>query len=187
MSLTLDRYYKADLTLRTPRITLRKPSMDDAEAMFAYCQDPEYFRFLPAEVHDSIDATRTFLKSVTDGIAQENGKLYWAVVPDVLQRPIGMINLHGVEPDHQCAEIGYAIDRAQWGNGYVSEAVRAVLDCAFQVLGFHRIAAICDIDNISSERVMQKCGMHFEGTLRGYRVKRGERRSFRLYARLNSN
>lgn len=60
---------------------------------------------------------------------------------------------------------GYLLDRAFWDQGYMTEAVGAVLKYEFAVYGASRVDATCDIANPASARVMEKCGMHHERTV----------------------
>lgn len=67
-------------------------------------------------------------------------------------------------------EVGYRLGRAHWGRGYATEAVIAVRDYSFNVLGLPRLVALVDPMNVASIRVAKKAGMHFERevTLQGY-------------------
>lgn len=66
-------------------------------------------------------------------------------------------------PFGSIAEVGYFIHDAYWGKGYVTEALRAVMDFAFSQGGVFRMTAGCIKENGGSERVMRKCGMTKEG------------------------
>src|SRR6266699_2514171 len=72
---------------------------------------------------------------------------------------------HAREPGmHECG-CGYALTQHYWGQGYMPEALRAVFTYAFTVLGTRLIHAECERENTASARVMQKCGMAYEGTM----------------------
>ncbi|MDQ4114774.1 MAG: GNAT family N-acetyltransferase, partial [Actinomycetota bacterium] len=60
------------------------------------------------------------------------------------------------------AELGWTIDPAHQGNGYATEAVRAVLDVCFGPLGLRRVVAECFADNEASWRLMERLGMRRE-------------------------
>ena len=77
-------------------------------------------------------------------------------------RIIGAVGI-GIDPPHARGELGYWIAVAEWGNGYATEASRALIGFAFGTLGLHRIQARHFMRNPSSGRVMQKLGMKFEG------------------------
>jgi len=65
------------------------------------------------------------------------------------------------------------------------EAVRAVLDFGFEALELNGIQARCQVENIASERVLQKVGMRFEGVLRQHHRMKGACRDMKLYAPLH--
>jgi RimJ/RimL family protein N-acetyltransferase len=71
-----------------------------------------------------------------------------------------------MSPIHKQAEIGYAINRKFWNQGYMTEAARRIIRFGFEELGMHRIFATCDPENTGSYRVMEKNGMQREGILR---------------------
>lgn len=83
---------------------------------------------------------------------------------------------------HGRGEIAYALNRAYWGNGYMPEAAAAVLAFGFDTLQLNRIEARCEVDNLPSERVMQKLGMQFEGVLRQHVQVQGRYRDLKLYS-----
>ena len=60
--------------------------------------------------------------------------------------------------------------RAYWGRGYMTEALKELIDWALKQKDIYRIWAVCDVDNLASARVMEKAGMQLEGTLRRWSV-----------------
>jgi len=62
--------------------------------------------------------------------------------------------------------VGYVIARAYWGNGYMPEATRAIIEWAFQQPTIYRVYATTDVENVASQRVLEKVGMQREGLLR---------------------
>jgi ribosomal-protein-alanine N-acetyltransferase len=65
-------------------------------------------------------------------------------------------------PMGKLVHLGYFIYKKFWGIGYVTEAVREIMRFAFEENDVYRITSGCILDNIGSERVMQKCGMSHE-------------------------
>jgi ribosomal-protein-alanine N-acetyltransferase len=90
-----------------------------------------------------------------------------------------------VREDH-CAEVGYVLNRRYWGQGYMAEAVRAIVGFGFRELGMNRIQARCDVPNIGSARVMEKAGMSFEGVLRQQLFEKGHYLDIKIYSILKS-
>jgi RimJ/RimL family protein N-acetyltransferase len=86
---------------------------------------------------------------------------------------------------HQRAEVGYWIGREYWGNGYATEALKAMIAYGFS-RGVNRIWAECFATNPASGRVMQKAAMRHEGTLRQHMVKWGVPVDCEVYGILSS-
>lgn len=86
------------------------------------------------------------------------------------QQLVGAIGLR-VQPAHNRAELGYWIGVPYWGQGYCTEAARAVLAFGFDELHLHRIHAAHLRRNPASGRVLQKCGMVHEGCAREHAYK----------------
>ena len=68
------------------------------------------------------------------------------------------------------ADLGYAIARQYWGNGYTTEVVKAIVTWSLAQQGIYRVWAVCDVENKGSARVLEKAGMQREGVLRRYLV-----------------
>ena len=93
-------------------------------------------------------------------------------------RLLGAIGLR-MKLDDQRAELGYWIGKPYWGQGYCTEAARAILTFSFERLGLHRIQACHFTRNPASGRVLQKIGMIHEGRLRQHRKRSGRVRGHR--------
>ena len=158
--------HKGTQRLETPRLVLRRFTMDDAQAMLHnWASDPEVTRFLTWPVHSDLAVTCAVLQSWIDGYKNENF-YQWAIVPKDLGAPIGSISVVRQNDPVETAEIGYCIGRAWWHQGIMSEALQAVMDYLFDEVGMNRIEARHDPNNPHSGGVMRKCGMKYEGTSR---------------------
>jgi [ribosomal protein S5]-alanine N-acetyltransferase len=76
-----------------------------------------------------------------------------------------------LDPAHSHAELGYWLGVPFWGQGYATEAARAMLDYGFNTLGLYRIYASHFAGNTASGRVLRKVGMKYEGRLREHICK----------------
>ena len=61
-----------------------------------------------------------------------------------------------------CVEIGWRLGAAHWGHGYATEGARAVLDCAFELLGLEAVISFTAPGNARSRRVMERIGMTYD-------------------------
>ena len=153
--------------LHTDRLTLRRPVTSDATAIFeGYAQDAEVVRYLMWRPHASIEDTRAYL-AVVQARWDDGNELTWAITRRSEDRLIGMI---AARPRGFKCDLGYVLARAYWGNGYVAEAGRAVVDLALADPAMYRVWAVCDVENHASARVMEKLGMQREGVLRRWVV-----------------
>lgn len=89
----------------------------------------------------------------------------WAVVEERADRLIGVVGL-AYRPEIESAEISYWIGVPHWGNGYATEACRAVLDHGFQTRSLASAYGAHFVRNPGSHRVMEKVGMRVEGVAR---------------------
>jgi RimJ/RimL family protein N-acetyltransferase len=156
--------------IRTSRLVLRPFAVSDIADVMAYATDEEWARFLPVpQPYQRADAER-FLAA--EAAVERTQQPSWAMLFE--ERVVGGITLR-ISQAHRLAELGYALARSCWGQGLATEAARAVLDTAFEVLSdLNRVRAIADPRNVSSLRVMEHVGMTREGLLRQNRVLRGE-------------
>src|SRR2546421_4577020 len=149
--------------LQTPRLVLRALDPGDADDIFAYAADPEVARYTLWRAHASIEESRQFIVWLTSGSVA-----CWALVYPDTSRVIGTSVLRSYQAQHQRAEIAFNLAKALWGQGYATEAARAVIRAGFMHYGLNRIEGTCMLGNVASARVMEKVGMRFEGILRQY-------------------
>jgi ribosomal-protein-alanine N-acetyltransferase len=160
---------------------LRKLRPDDAADLFAYASDPAVAQYVTWEPHKSIEDSKTFLDFVVQ--AQQNGEVTgWGMELKAEHKLVGTCGFVSWNIRHGRAELGYALGRDYWGQGLMSEAVQAVLAFGFETMQLHRIEALCEVPNIGSARVMEKCNMRYEGTLRGRFYVKGSHRDLKIYS-----
>ena len=176
----------ADLpALETDRLLLRKVRMEDAPDIFEYASDPNVPIYMPWEPHQSIQETYEYLERVMERYRQSRPGP-WAIVHRRDAKMIGTCSFSKWEREDNRAEIGYVLNPRYWGQGYMSEAVRAIVAFGFRELGLNRIQARCDVPNVGSARVMEKAGMTFEGVLRQLLLVKGSYRDLKIYSILRS-
>ena len=98
-----------------------------------------------------------------------------------------MISVVAMNEEVDSIQIGYCLGRKFWGRGIMTEALGAVIDFAFNVLGAQRVEARHDVNNPASGAVMRKCGMQLEGRLRQKLCNKGRYADVDIYAILKSD
>ncbi len=153
-------------TIRTERLTLRRFSPADAEAMFAgWASDERVTAYLSWSPHKSVDETRRVLAGWC-ALYRNPAYYHWCIVCD--GRPVGGISVVRQSEKNDLVELGYCLCFDVWGRGIAAEATRAVMGYFFAHAGVHRVEIRHAVDNIASGRVAEKCGMTSEGILRGH-------------------
>ena len=154
------------ITLETERLILRRFTADDTEAVYNnWTSDNEISKYMRWEHHKNINETRI---KIDDWLERYNKNNFyqWAIIIKGSDEPIGAIGLFIVNESDKCGDFGYCISRKYWGRGITTEALRVVLNFAFEVVGFNRIESYHSINNPASGKVMINAGMKFEGLAR---------------------
>jgi RimJ/RimL family protein N-acetyltransferase len=158
---------KAPSNIQTARLVLRRPRMADAEAMFArYTSDPDVTRYVGWPVHGAVNDTRAFL-SFADAEWDHWPAGAYLIFSRAGGTLLGSTGL-SFETSYR-AMTGYVLARDAWGQGFASEALRAMVDLA-PTCRVRRLYAICHTDHTASYRVLEKCGFAREGILRRHTV-----------------
>jgi [ribosomal protein S5]-alanine N-acetyltransferase len=149
--------------LESSRLLLRQTQLSDAAAIFeSYGRDADVIRYLSWSAHKSLTDTRSYLRQVREDWEQRRSYAYAICLRE--DSPLmGMILMR---VKNERATFGYAMGRAHWGRGYVPEALSTLVELALAQPDIWRAEAYCDVENISSTRVMEKVGMSYEGVLR---------------------
>lgn len=122
--------------------------------------------------------------SLLGKLATENQAIRYSITEAESGRIIGSCGFNALDYDNAKTEIGYDLSRECWGKGYVPEALRALIDYAFDTLGFNRIEAKAQPANINSIKVLQKLNFSLEGTLRQSERSKGSFIDLCMYSRL---
>lgn len=153
--------------LETKRLVLRRFVEDDAPAAFAnWTSDEKVTEFLRWPAHRDLQTTRRILNGWIAGY--QNPNFYqWAIVLKAHGGgPIGTISVVAQNERLASVHIGYCIGSKWWRQGIASEAFSALIPFFFEQIKVNRIESQHDPHNPNSGKVMQKCGLQYEGTLR---------------------
>lgn len=171
-------------TIETERLLLRPLTLEDAPAMFTnWVTDQDVARYVTWDTHTSLEETRELLSLWVKQYDQPDCYI-WGMVIKETGELIGTFAFTGVSDRDQVAELGYAIGKNWWNQGYTTEAGRAILSFAFDQVRLNRIQAVHDVRNPASGRVMEKLGMTHEGTIRQARLVKGQFVTIALYGML---
>ncbi len=157
--------------LPTGRLLMRPFDLGDAREVQRLCGDYAVAAttLLPYPYPDGL--AEVWIASLREGIERGDAAAF-AVTLAGEGSLIGGVRLR-IDTDHARGELGFWVAKQCWGRGYATEAVRAVIEYGFSVLGLHRVYAMHFSRNPASGRVMEKCGMFHEGRFREHVRKWG--------------
>lgn len=152
-------------TIGTARLELRWLTPADVPALFAVFGDPAVCRYWSRPALPDVAAAAALQREIAACFA-ERSLFQWGIAERATDVVVGTCTLAALSAEHRRAEVGFALARAAWGQGYVREALPALLGFAFDTLGLHRVEADVDPRNARSARVLERAGFRREGLLR---------------------
>ena len=172
------------MQISTERLLLREFAAGDWRAVLDYQRDPRYLRYYPW--HDRTEAdVRAFVAMFREWqTEQPRRRFQLAIVRREDGRLIGNCGIRRKPDNDWEADIGYELSPDCWGQGYATEAARAVVDFGFRELRVQRISSWCIADNVASARVLERLGFQREGRLRRNEYFKGRWWDTLLYALL---
>ena len=171
------------LTLQTGRLTLRPLEPEDRDFVFRHFSNPEVNRYLYDEPPVTrLDQAQDIVDFYTRG--QHPSANRWVLEKKSDRLPLGTCGYHMWSRSHRRAEVGYDLDPEAWNQGYMTEAVSALLSHAFESLNLNRIEAACLPFNTPSRRLLLRCGFAEEGYARSYLKINGMWQDHLLFALL---
>lgn len=172
--------FAAPPELSTERLVLRRITEEYADDMFEYSSDAEVTKYLTWSPHSSAKETARYIKLLqrkyADGTFND-----WGLILKDSGKFIGTCGYTSFDYGENTAEVGYVIAKPYWGIGLAAEATRCVMKYGFENFGLDGFCAKHMEGNDASGRVMQKCGMKFEGLYRHSMFIKGEFKNIVVY------
>jgi len=174
------------IAFQTSRLALRELEDADAPAVHVWESDPDVVRYQTSNAL-TVDECQGYIEHNRLEAGAEPRRLYevGCCLGHGRGLLIGRVGLRVVRPDHREGELWFAFRRDHQGQGYASEAARALVAFGFGTLGLHRIYGDCDPRNVPSSRLMERLGMRREAHLRENWWLKGEWCDSWIYAVLD--
>jgi ribosomal-protein-alanine N-acetyltransferase len=148
--------------LETDRLLLRQIEKDDANEILALRSDDRVMQFIGRPKMSSLEEARTWIEKFDTALEQNEG-ITWAITIKTENKLLGTIGFWRLEKEHYRGEIGYLLNPASQGKGFMHEAFRPVLKYGFEKMKLHSIEANVYPENNSSRKVLEKNGFVQEG------------------------
>lgn len=161
---------KGTVTLETPRLVLRQFVPEDLEVIYNNCWRHfdvwKWSNYAPMTCPEEVITSAGMFTEKWLRAYERPDRYNWAIQLKETGQAVG--RLVGWHPDLRVSqvELTYELGPDWWGQGLMTEAVREVIRFFLRDVGMNRVHANHAHENLASGRVMQKCGMVYEGTLR---------------------
>ena len=152
--------------LETERLILRRFTENDAKEIFEGYINQKDFIYYAHKEKRTLEEEISSLKGI-DEKYKNNDYYNWLITLKSDGKIIGSISLN-VYDFNESVEFNYAIDDRYKGKGYMTEALNCIKAYSLDEIRVNRIFGGCEINNIASKRVMEKCFFEYEGTLKNY-------------------
>lgn len=152
-------------TIYATRVCLRRMTEEDVDSLYRIFSNPEVMRYWSTPPLPDRNAALQHLRGAHDNFNSRR-TLNWGIARKADDLLIGTCTLFNFNFDSRRAEIGYALDRDCWRQGYMQEALTALVNYAFNELELHRLEADVDPRNVASIRTVERLGFQQEGYLR---------------------
>ncbi len=154
------------MRITTDRLVLREFTSGDWPDVLAYQCDSRYLRFYPWSDRTE-SGVRAFVQMFLDE-QQLEPRLRFQLAITLADGGalIGNCGIRRKSENNSEADIGFELSPEYWGQGYATEATRALIDLGFGEWGLHRVSSWCIADNVASVRALERLGLKLEGRLR---------------------
>lgn len=150
--------------IETPRLYMREFTMDDAAAVYEFGSNKEVTRYTgDAGSVESLEDAKHVIENVLLAEYETHGYARYALVHKGDDKVIGFCGLKFGE-EMGLPDVGYRMLPEYWGRGLATEAARATMEYARTVLGLGRIVGLAVVENVASNRVLEKIGMRLVAT-----------------------
>jgi ribosomal-protein-alanine N-acetyltransferase len=151
----LDLLFEPFPVLETERLVLRKITMTDAADIFLIRSNADTMKYIGRPLLHSISEAQNLIGTFQEGIRNQIN-IIWGISVKSDPRLVGTIGYRLIDKENLRAEVGYVLGPDVRGKGYASEALAAVIDFGFAVIGLHSIEARVNPDNVASSKMLLK-------------------------------
>jgi RimJ/RimL family protein N-acetyltransferase len=145
-------------------VKLRPMEPADADALWRWNHDPDVMRWMDDDYAQPLAQVR---QRFAERPRNSYSDVLYGIEALLDGRLIGLVRLHGAEPETACAEFDiYLGEKEYWGRGYATDAVRTMCRYGFDKMGLHKITLTVVTENRAAHHIYRKVGFVEEGRLR---------------------
>ena len=148
-------------TLETNRLTLRNVLEKDYELFYKLHSDPVINRFVGRENSSSLEKAKAYIKRM-DGLVKNKECFFWVITLNDDDNLMGSVCCWNFDLKNGIVEIGYEMLSEFQGKGFMTEALKSVIEFTFNKIKANIITAFPSSDNINSVKILKKLNFEFE-------------------------
>lgn len=172
-------------TIELDGARLRPLCAADADALHAYLREPVVTE-LTSYPEISVPLVEAMIERYRSRWAA--GELSkWGIARERDDQIVGICGFNEWSKAHRWAEVAFDLAHGQWGRGLMRQALAAVLHWTYRQDQVDRIHAFVRVDNMRSQRLLERSGFVREGRLRSYRICRGQPHDYYIYSLLRAD
>ncbi len=155
-----------DIYLETKRLIIKPYNMDDIDDLYDIYSDKKVMDYIPEGIM-TFEWVKDLINWMVNYCYEKNTpenivKFGTSIMHKECNKVIGWCGLGSLDCKPEDIEIFYGLSSKYWGQGLATEAASAMLKYGFETIGFNRIIAVVDKDNIASKKVIEKIGMRYK-------------------------
>ncbi len=151
--------------IETNLLMLRKIEPKDAKDLFEFLSDNSVNQFMTNNSCENIVQVQRLINGMQQCFESKQ-KIRWGITQKTGNRIIGHCGYEAFNESNLTGEISYCLAKEYWGQGIMTEAIRAITHFGFEKLGLNRIEAKLMLENTGSIKALEKAGFRKEGLIR---------------------
>lgn len=172
--------------IETQRIILKEISEVSSVDMLEIFSDEEVLKYYDLDPLNTIEEVKELITILKERFNAKRA-IRWGIYLKENGKLIGTCGYHSLEDESLRAEIGYELAKNYWGQGFMKEALGAIIKLGFHEMSLNRIQALVEPKNSSSVGLLEKIGFSREGILREYEYLRGSFKDVVMLSMLRSD
>ncbi len=169
-----NRFFNKFPIIELGSIRLRDLMLSDKERYLKMMTDEEVTKYLSDEdIPLNLEQTEQEIK-FWGGLFYRKQSIFWTIADSKTDTFMGTIGFNTWNFSNRRAEVSYDMMREYWNQGIMTKVLTNTVIFGFKKMNLHRIEARTMLNNIASQRLLEKVGFKQEGIMRGYRIIRGE-------------
>ncbi|KAJ4722491.1 Acetyltransferase (GNAT) domain protein [Melia azedarach] len=163
-------------------VSIRRLDLSDIDDFMVWVSDDQVPRFCPWEPYSNKEDGINYIKTKVPFHP-------WYRAMCINNRAVGAVTVTPNSGSDKCrAELGYILASKYWGKGIATQAVKIVINTIFDEWpDLERLEALVDVENVGSQRVLEKAGFKREGVLRKYFIMKGSTRDLIMFSLLSTD